>query len=280
MRNLGDDIQSLAARQYLPHVDALAEREALNRYDGPEAKIILNGWFMEDGRNWPPSERLIPLITSFHISQARRNRLNWWRPSAKSCLLSPQNKQFLKVHGPVGARDEATRDLLLANGIDSYFSGCLTLTLKQPRGTAPSQRIIACDLSDTLFEALSRRCNDAPIRVSHHIRDLPDNAERFRRAEDMLALYASAKAVVTSRVHSALPCLAMGTPVLFIPEHIEKKRQSIASQLAHHCNSSEFLEHRDGFDPNNPPPNPQRHVAIANALAAQCETFIGSSPSE
>ena len=35
-------------------------------------------------------------------------------------------------------------------------------------------------------------------------------------AEDLLHKYAKAKLVITSRIHCALPCLALGTPVIFV----------------------------------------------------------------
>jgi polysaccharide pyruvyl transferase WcaK-like protein len=42
------------------------------------------------------------------------------------------------------------------------------------------------------------------------------DAEKFEIADTLLRKYAKAKLVVTSRIHCALPCLAMGTPVIFI----------------------------------------------------------------
>jgi len=38
-------------------------------------------------------------------------------------------------------------------------------------------------------------------------------------AETILKEYASASLVITSRLHSALPCLAIGTPVIFVPKN-------------------------------------------------------------
>ena len=37
----------------------------------------------------------------------------------------------------------------------------------------------------------------------------------FKRTEDLLNKYASSQYVVTSRIHCALPCVGVGTPVLF-----------------------------------------------------------------
>lgn len=50
--------------------------------------------------------------------------------------------------------------------------------------------------------------------------ELPANTytedEKFQIAEELLNKYARAKLVITSRIHCALPCLAMGTPVIYI----------------------------------------------------------------
>jgi len=69
--NLGDEIQSIAARRFLPTVDYVVYRDALNkplRVDRAAVKLILNGWFTHRPENWPPSAHLDPLITSFHLT--------------------------------------------------------------------------------------------------------------------------------------------------------------------------------------------------------------------
>ena len=59
-QNLGDFIQSLAAKQFLPHVDEYINREELSEYNGKPVKMIMNGWYMMRPENWPPSEVIDP----------------------------------------------------------------------------------------------------------------------------------------------------------------------------------------------------------------------------
>ena len=67
-KNIGDHIQSLAAAQFSKPIDEYVERENLNRYcSRDKGKMIMNGWFMRQPDNWPPSEQIKPLIISFHI---------------------------------------------------------------------------------------------------------------------------------------------------------------------------------------------------------------------
>jgi hypothetical protein len=66
--NLGDDIQSLAARQYLPRVDAYLDRDRLAEYRGPETTLIGNGWFFHDPQlAWPPAPQIRFLALSLHV---------------------------------------------------------------------------------------------------------------------------------------------------------------------------------------------------------------------
>ncbi|HEX8449353.1 MAG TPA: hypothetical protein VF652_07165, partial [Allosphingosinicella sp.] len=68
--NLGDEIQSLAARAFLPRVDRMLDRDALSRAPGwtGETALICNGWFSHRPERWPPHPRLRPLLVSMHLS--------------------------------------------------------------------------------------------------------------------------------------------------------------------------------------------------------------------
>jgi hypothetical protein len=68
--NIGDEIQSLAARQFLPRVDYFVDRERTNSFRAPHpAPVwgIMNGWFCHHSQNWPPSESISPFFVSMHI---------------------------------------------------------------------------------------------------------------------------------------------------------------------------------------------------------------------
>jgi hypothetical protein len=42
--NIGDYVQSLAAKQFLPKVDTLIERDSTADYQGDRVRVIMNGW--------------------------------------------------------------------------------------------------------------------------------------------------------------------------------------------------------------------------------------------
>jgi hypothetical protein len=116
--NIGDYIQSLAARQFLPKVDVYVDREKLYKYEGEKIKLILNGWFLHNSKNWPPSDLIEPLFISFHLS-----------PLSAKDILDEKGIRYLKKYSPIGCRDVYTKEMLIKHGIDAYYSGCLTLTL-------------------------------------------------------------------------------------------------------------------------------------------------------
>jgi len=238
--NVGDNIQSLAARQYLPRVDVFLNREKLGDHGDAETKLIMNGWFTHNVRNWVPSESIRPLFTSFHINN-----------TAAPHMLTDDAIVYLKKHEPIGCRDNFSVKILKEKGIDAYFTGCLTLTLdsyKVPdveRGNAvyivdplynyprknkvfyDYKSIIRSVLNGKLFQLgkqkkhLSKFVSASLLEKAIYINQEPpaqtySDSEKFKMAEDLLNKYARAKLVITSRIHCALPCLALGTPVIFV----------------------------------------------------------------
>lgn len=234
--NAGDYIQSVAASRFLPKVDRYVNREKLNEYKGSPLKLIMNGWFMHRPSNWPPSDRLHPLVTSFHLNS-----------QVKDEMLSAKSLDWFKKHEPVGCRDTYTLDVLSKSGISTYLSGCLTSTLVNQfnfrtndiyfadalfrvPGWSTSARtpreFIKAIFSGDLVKVnqrnrlLSQLFDEDILQyaksISHYHPARHSEKERFSVAEDFLEKYATAKLVVTSRIHCAIPCLAFGTPVIFL----------------------------------------------------------------
>ncbi len=238
--NVGDNIQSLAAKQFLPKVDVYLNRERLNEYKGDKIKMILNGWFTHNIHNWVPSDDIDPIFVSFHMNN-----------TAAPYMLSEKGIAYLKKHAPIGCRDQFTADTLKEKGIEAYFTGCLTLTLDSYK-VDDSEREDKIYIVDPLYSyprpekvfynpklTLKNILNGKAFQLGkkkRHLRNFigddilgssefinqepPSNtytdAQKFQMAEDLLNKYARAKMVITSRIHCALPCLALGTPVIFV----------------------------------------------------------------
>ncbi|WP_103068567.1 polysaccharide pyruvyl transferase family protein [Aquimarina sediminis] len=238
--NVGDNIQSLAAKQFLPKVDVFLNREKLGDYNGEPVKLIMNGWFTHNTHHWVPSEDIDPVFVSFHMNN-----------TAAPAMLSEKGIAYLKKHEPIGCRDQFTADTLKAKGIDAYFTGCLTLTLDSykvddsergediyivdPLYSYPrpekvfynAKHTIKNILNGTAFQLnkknkhLKNFISEEVLNTAEFINQEPPSnqytdEEKFEMAEALLGKYAKAKLVITSRIHCALPCLALGTPVIFV----------------------------------------------------------------
>lgn len=282
-KNIGDYVQSVASSQFVGDDFEYIEQEEADTYrskNGRKTRLIMNGWFQWRAENWPPSEDILPLLVSMHISPLRKDQ-----------LLTEKGINFLKKNGPVGCRDHYTEELLKSYGIPSYFSACVTLTLGKKYKVKDEERdglffvdpyfeipplynevdgknivdidrlneflTIYSEHSDVInqlaaqqffkeysptgfldrddnfyrsyykaacfYKVYSQRFTDEFLLSAQYVTHWMDvNMSKettdslFKIAEGLVKKYAKAKLIVTSRIHAGLPCLGMGTPVIFI----------------------------------------------------------------
>lgn len=270
-KNIGDYIQTVAQEQFFETTDCYVERERLNTFkSGNRVRLIMNGWFMWEPDNFPPSDDIDPLFISFHIV-----------PRIAEKLLTPQSIAYLKKYEPIGARDYNTKKILEEHGIKSYFSGCLTLTLGLkyksshqrdnqiyfvdpyyeigggkmhnsakrfiiafgqlirnyrvvkkvnetfvPEWQSPvsriSEKLDHILMAASFYDTYSKVFSDDMLLHAHYIKhNLPQSMfdgddDKMQCARDLILKYARAKMVITSRIHCALPCLGLETPVIFV----------------------------------------------------------------
>lgn len=259
--NIGDYIQALASSQYYPHVDGFLDRdEDLNSYDEEPCKMIMNGWYMHNPQNWPPTGKIIPLFVAFHLNVLVREE-----------LTSSISVNYLKKHQPIGCRDTNTVDILTSAGIKAYFSGCMTLTLgkkyhneEKDHTTYIVDPILSVDYGlNNIYQALrvivrhpldiinllkkdGLHLHDGKNKlkkivktalyykvyskmfskdiimnstyIHHYVENKNDDFYLLDKAEQLVKLYAKARLVITSRIHCALPCLGLETPVIYLRE--------------------------------------------------------------
>ena len=275
--NLGDPIQSLAARRFLPQVDVLIERERISAPPGGSAapvKAILNGWFMHAPENWPPHPAIVPLPVSMHFVEPGVSRLRRWAVNPLDRMLSGAGAEYLRHWGPVGARDRYTLDELHKRDVPAYLSGCLTLTLRRPERPR-GEVIVASDLSPAALARLRAASSRPIVAVTHLGGERLDHDQQHSAALGLLETYAGAAAVVTTRIHAAMPCLALGTPVLLLHDGQPKRRVRDVTELVHACSEADFLRGRLDYDWAEPPANPDAFRALIPALEHACRDFTG-----
>lgn len=276
--NVGDEIQSIAARYFLPRVDYLIDRDQLQASspDSPDkVKLIMNAWYMHQPKNWPPRiSGLIPLLVSMYVDQKN--------PAVVKAFTSPKSIEFLKANGPVGARDMATLEFFESIGVPAYFSGCMTLTLQRDKSLPRQDYVLAVDVGPKVADEMRRRTRRPVIEVSVYRSPFMSNEAKFALAEYYLYLYQSAQAVVTTRLHAMLPSLAFETPVLLIKEKgkYEPKRYKGLVDLVRSADVEEFMNDQTLFNLDKPTPNSSEYMKLRRSLINTCEAFTGySNPS-
>lgn len=268
----------------------------------------MNGWFTHYPKTWIPHANIAPLFISFHVNKY-----------AQDAMLSEAGVEYLKQHAPIGCRDHYTKDTLQAHGIDAYFSGCLTLTLDSykvnddERGDAiyivdplfnfPSKKKFLTSLNSIrkyiktgdvfklnaidkiLKQHFSQEILDQAQYIEHELAsNTYSEDEKFNIAKDLLHKYARAKLVITSRIHCALPCLALGTPVIFIHgfdslgdtcrfNGLTDLFNTISVDAKTH-QSVLNLAHTQQIDLNSIPKNPTTYQKLTPHLKKTCKAFI------
>jgi hypothetical protein len=331
--NIGDYVQALASSQFIPQLDGFIDRdEELKDYDGDPCKVIMNGWYMHSPQNWPPSKLIDPLFLSFHLNS-----------TAKKEMLSPSSIAYLKSHQPIGCRDLKTKELLISNGVEAYYSSCMTLTLGEKyrsskkgsktyivdphiNGELNWDNIIKAIFTTTFhpldilklyrnkqlalytgrnfirkalktavyYKEYSRIFSRKVVMESIYVNQENDfymthfktDLDRLEEAERLVRLYAEASLVITSRIHCALPCLGLETPVIYI----EKGQDSEESKCRLDGLKDLFnvvkvdngvlgpqFETILPITESNPPSNKDSWRDFANNLKLKCRDFVSNS---
>eukprot|EP00277_Geminigera_cryophila_P012691 CAMPEP_0179434810 /NCGR_PEP_ID=MMETSP0799-20121207/19056_1 /TAXON_ID=46947 /ORGANISM="Geminigera cryophila, Strain CCMP2564" /LENGTH=607 /DNA_ID=CAMNT_0021213825 /DNA_START=1398 /DNA_END=3218 /DNA_ORIENTATION=- len=249
--NSGDEVQDFVGLQFMPYLSGFVDRdEGLPHADG---WLIGNAWYGAKGTKWPPGPLARMLMVSFHtegeLIKTMKDNIQW--------LL----KYNMEV-GPVGARDLYSLREFEKMGIDAYFSLCMTLTLDfghRKKNHTRSHIVVVDVRKEHLPPAI--RNDPSVVYVSAEHGGCRNRTKRFERAFYLVQLYAkSAKVVVTSRIHAALPAAAQGVPVLWVnspwlPGGGGKMRTEGVIELFHQYDAG--LSHqKEPFDFRNPSSNP------------------------
>lgn len=206
LANLGDNIQTLAAEQFIPSVDKKFHRDYLKYSANAEPYIlIMNGWFSKSPHtSLPAHESIKPVFIGFHISKSA---------STLKTFLKSEYIDYFRRFEPIGCRDKQTAEYLSSKGIQAFYSKCLTLTFPSRKETPKDGKVFIVDASDIPIPNSLRK---EACFVTHFCPDFYGDEIKTLMASKLLDYYRKkAKLVITTRLHCAMPCLAMGIPVIF-----------------------------------------------------------------
>lgn len=253
--NIGDYVQALAASQFYPHVDGFVNREELSDYSGDECKVIMNGWYMHNPTHWPPSGKIHPLFVALHINKlAAQQMLNstgveylkqhepigcrdyYTRDMLRDrgvdayfsgCLTLTLGKKF-KSRNESGKVYFVDPTIPSDIGIIEIMKDMMAFILHFPTVRKISRKLITshyiiknilrCSRFFRFYSTVFSKdtlTNAEFVNQENSSYASLDNEERLVKAEELVRQYAEARFVVTSRIHCALPCLGVETPVYF-----------------------------------------------------------------
>jgi hypothetical protein len=301
--NLGDEIQSIAAARHLPRVDLLLERDRLHWYRrSSPITALFNGWFTRPASPacWPPPPSVRPIFLS-------------WYAECPDALINQHTADYFRHFGPIGCRSVTTVDHFARFGIPAYFSGCLTLTLP-PAREERSDDICLVDVEPELLHTMVPDRIRARARTLTHstpsahmfppnmpsvlhsylrtfnlldrgLEMLRSHRERLlylrhhartKMAQSLLDTYSKAKLVITGRLHCAMPCLALDTPVVLLRPDLETNSRFRGLVELVRYRSSGVTPPKINWD--RPEPNGDAHHKLARDLESACRTALERTP--
>lgn len=231
--NLGDPIQSFAVLELYQKLGIPAEEIVpLDRYDltdyaGEDVIAVINGaenyeHFCYATRFLPVSDKIHPVFISLHFHRE----------------LSDEEVASLRSHQPVGCRDEYTVRYLQSKGIDAFLTGCLTMLFPRRSESGSYEKVFLVDCSESILahipEAIKERAEylSQVIRMHSDALDFrltpEETAQYHKQAREQLNRYRNeARLVITTRLHVASPCAAMGIPVVLVRDTYDERYQFI-----------------------------------------------------
>lgn len=239
--NVGDVLQGMVARQFLPATATAADREAMKSLPADEpAVLVANGWYLHNRASFPPPDCVTPIYVSVHIDHP-------------ALLRREAAREHFRRHAPIGCRDRKTLWLLRGWGIPAYYSSCLTLTARElvPQAVEPSGELLLVDgvdhpVPEPILRRLEAQFGGRFTRISH---DPPETGGDFQeysaRTEAhvarLLTRYKAARLIVTTKIHCALPSLSLGAPVMLVHPTPQDRRLDPVRELLRIWSFAELL---------------------------------------
>ena len=224
--NVGDTFQDLAIDYIFREMNideknvVYVPREGGYSFDNEE-EIIMAANIMLFVRS---EEKNIPYPDNFHPCFI----------SAKiyhdSFNLYPQLIQYIKKYEPVGCRDEETRQILRSYGIEAYLMGCFTVCFPKREHIPVNGKAFFVDTPKELNAYVPDYLRERAVYISHSMpflnypADIEEDARQKKIAQSFLDRYRDeAEIVITGRLHAAVPCMAMGIPVILVRENFDSR---------------------------------------------------------
>lgn len=238
--NLGDYIQTYAMESVLAELFpkssfSFFDRDSLSLYkvrdtlknknktqrdhfveegEGGGKICVMQGWFAHTW-NFLPNHFIQPLWLGTHFNEA-----------IKPFICEVLNLAPNYFTDSVGCRDFGTLKFLRDLKQDSYLSRCNTLLFPKRTNflsgsSSPFSNVFYVDVPEHLMELFPLKMKTKFVQIKQKVTDRHWEhwTTTYLAAQSLLKKYRDeASMVVTTALHCAAPCLAMGVPVLLLAE--------------------------------------------------------------
>ncbi len=117
---------------------------------------------------------------------------------------------------PIGCRDFDSASLYAELGYETYVNGCITNTWPR-RKEGQYDKIYIIDVPEKLLNYIPERIKEQAVWLTQDCDfDVEEQQKYFQSVERYKLLEDTAKLVITCRYHIAMPCCAMGIPVIMV----------------------------------------------------------------
>ncbi|MBE5935333.1 MAG: hypothetical protein E7262_06025 [Lachnospiraceae bacterium] len=140
--------------------------------------------------------------------------------------ITEEEIKYLQRHSPVGCRDEVTFNYMRDRGVKCYLNGCLTITLDKRNKEPQEEKVFVIDAPEFIdkvmpndIKAKAVYMQNACFGTYYEITKGSTLEEITRKRYNQLK--EEATLVITSRLHIASPCIAMGIPVILARDEVD-----------------------------------------------------------
>lgn len=232
--NLGDDAQ-LIALEYMYNAMGMRTEDIvrvpfseLRSYDGDYAVLPISyplyGYQGEGTDITLFSPKIIPVFLGLSLITSN---------------LSEGDVNYLKRFEPIGCRDFHTVKTMRKYGILAYLNGCMTVTLPKENNCCGTRPYLV-DIPERYKAFIPQDILENAVWKTQIINGQCDNPEGLMK-QYMKEYRDEASVVITTRLHCALPCIAMGIPVIIMKDHYSF-RFPVLTKYIHPYESDEFLK--------------------------------------
>lgn len=249
--NYGDYIQTIATKLAVESVVKpkvyfdFVDRDSLFYYqpsydEDSVCTCVMQGWFAHT-LNFFPNESVSPIWIGTHFDRIVYRYIEY------ALAINPS---FFRDE--VGCRDLSTLDFLSNLGVKSYFSRCLTLTLPRRNIKNGSGGVYFVDIPDEIIKLFPQKIRERSVKRNQRWCFVGNECwkKTYEYAREKLNDIQQASLVITSALHCAAPCVAMGIPVILVSlDPLENiNRFSALSGILKAVTVKEIIDKRISYD--------------------------------